>query len=342
VNLGVPLGLSSGLCWGAADFFGGIQSRRLPALTVAFWSQAAGAVALAAALLVLVVEGERPVAAGVAWGVVAGVGSGLALVLFYRGLAEGTMSVVAPVSACGAIVPVAAALFTGNQPGFLAGVGVLAAITGVVLVSRPRAPRAQARGANPASQGAGDVIQRLGSSGRSEGLARPGHPERPGPPGRGRSGRVLAMALGAALGFGLFYVFVDAGTAGAAAAGAASAGVTGTSGSQSSPLWVIAGARVSSLLMLSMIALVGRRSALRWPGRRIGSVALVGVGDTGANLLFAYAATSGNLAVVGVLGSLYPIATVVLARWLLGERLSGGQNAGVVLALTGVGLLAAS
>jgi len=334
VNLGVPLGLSSGLCWGAADFFGGIQSRRLPALTVAFWSQAAGAVALTAALLVLVVEGERPVAAGVAWGVVAGVGSGLALVLFYRGLAEGTMSVVAPVSACGAIVPVAAALFTGNQPGFLAGVGVLAAITGVVLVSRPRA---QARGANPASRGAGDVIQRPGSSGRSEGPARPGHLERPGPPGRGRSGRVLAMALGAALGFGLFYVFVDAGTA-----GAGSSGVTGTGGSQSSPLWVIAGARASSLLVLSMIALVGRRSALRWPGRRIGSVALVGVGDTGANLLFAYAATSGNLAVVGVLGSLYPIATVVLARWLLGERLSGGQNAGVVLALTGVGLLAAS
>jgi drug/metabolite transporter (DMT)-like permease len=336
VNLGVPLGLSSGLCWGAADFFGGIQSRRLPALTVAFWSQAAGAVALTAALLVLVVEGERPAAAGVGWGVVAGVGSGLALVLFYRGLAEGTMSVVAPVSACGAIVPVAAALFTGNQPGFLAGVGVLAALTGVVLVSRPRA---RARGGNPASQETGDVIQHLGGSGRSEGLARPDHPERPGPPGRGRSGRVLAMALGAALGFGLFYVFVDAGSA---AAGAAAAGDPGSSGSQSSPLWVIAGARASSLLVLSMIALLGRRPALRWPGRRIGSVGLVGFGDTGANLLFAYAATSGNLAVVGVLGSLYPIATVVLARWLLGERLSGGQNAGVVLALTGVGLLAAS
>jgi drug/metabolite transporter (DMT)-like permease len=151
---------------------------------------------------------------------------------------------------------------------------------------------------------------------------------------------VVAMALGAALGFGLFYVFVDAGTAGAAGGGVA--GVAGTSGSQSSPLWVIAGARASSLLVLSMIALAGRRSALQWPGRRIGPVALVGVGDTGANLLFAYAATSGNLAVVGVLGSLYPVATVVLARWLLGERLSGGQNAGVVLALTGVGLLAAA
>ena len=134
------------------------------------------------------------------------------------------------------------------------------------------------------------------------------------------------MALGSALGFGLFYVFVDA----------------GTTGSRGAALWVIAGARASSLMMLSTIALVGRRSALRWPGRRIGPVALVGIGDTGANLLFAYAAITGNLAVVGVLGSLYPVATVVLARWLLGERLSGGQNAGVVLALTGVGLLAAA
>ena len=102
------------------------------------------------------------------------------------------------------------------------------------------------------------------------------------------------MALGSAVGFGLFYVFVDAGTA----------SMAGTTGSRGSPLWVIAGARASSLLMLAAIALVGRRSALRWPGRRLGPV--------------------------------------VLARWLLGERLSGGQNAGVVLALTGVGLLAAA
>ena len=137
---------------------------------------------------------------------------------------------------------------------------------------------------------------------------------------------MLAMALGSALGFGLFYVFVAA----------------GTTGSRGAPLWVIAGARTSSLAMLSTIALVGGGSALRWPGRRIGPVALVGIADTGANLLFAYAATAGNLAVVGVLGSLYPVATVVLARWLLGERLTGGQNAGVVLALTGVGLLAAA
>jgi len=303
LNFGVPLGLSSGLCWGAADFFGGMQSRRLPALTVAFWSQVAGALGLVVALAV---SGTRPTPAGVAWGLVAGVGSGCALVLFYRGLAEGTMSVVAPVSACGAVVPVAAALLTGHRPGALAGLGVTAAITGVVLVSRPRRP----------------PHGRYRSPGRP---SDPGAPAHPGPSGGpGRSGRVLAMALGSALGFGLFYVFVDA----------------GTTGSRGDPLWVIAGARASSLVMLSMIALVGNRSALRWPGRQIGPVALVGIGDTGANLLFAYAATTGNLAVVGVLGSLYPVATVVLARWLLGERLSRGQSAGVALALTGVGLLA--
>jgi drug/metabolite transporter (DMT)-like permease len=292
LSLGVTLGLGSGLCWGAADFFGGIQSRRLPALTVAFWSQVAGALALAVALGI---QGARPAAAGVAWGIAAGIGSGYALVLFYRGLAEGTMSVVAPISACGAIVPVAAALLAGDQPGAVAGLGVVAAVTGVVLVSRTRSdPPAAAT----------------------------------------RSRRVLTMALGSALGFGLFYVFVDAGTA-----------VSG--GSQFS---VVAGARAGSLVMLSTIAFAGwrpgsagsgRRPGLRWPGRRIGPVALVGIGDTGANLLFAYAATTGNLAVVGVLGSLYPVATVLLARWLLGERLTGGQNAGVVLALTGVGLLAA-
>jgi drug/metabolite transporter (DMT)-like permease len=329
------------LCWGAADFFGGIQSRRLPALTVAFWSQVAGALALAVALAIAVtadgaVDGaHRPVAAGVAWGLAAGVGSGCALVLFYRSLAEGTMSMVAPISACGAVVPVTAALLTGNQPGALAALGVLTAIAGVVLVSRPNpatpsppatAPSGPAGAAAAPASAAATSAPAAVTPGRAGAAASPA-----------RSGRVVAMALGSALGFGLFYVLVDAGTA-------ASAGAAGTTGSHGSPLWVIAGARMSSLVILSMIALVSRRSAwaLRWPGRRIGAVALVGLGDTGANLLFAYAATTGNLAVVGVLGSLYPVATVVLARWLLGDRLSGGQNAGVVLALTGVGLLAAA
>jgi drug/metabolite transporter (DMT)-like permease len=283
LTLGVPLGLGSGLCWGTADFFGGVQSRRLPALSVVVWSQAAGALALAVALAA---HGTPPTMPGFAWGFVAGTGSGFALLLFYRGLAEGAMSVVAPIAACGAVVPVLVAPLRGELPSALAGLGIAAAVAGVVLVSRTPDPR-----------------------------------QHPG----GRPARVLALSLGAALGFGLFFVLVDAGTATAGA----------------SPLWVVAGARTSSLLVLGAIALAGRRAEAGWPGRRIVPVALVGIADTSANLLFALAATSGNLAVVGVLGSLYPVATVALARFLLRERLSAGQNAGVLLALSGVGLLAA-
>jgi drug/metabolite transporter (DMT)-like permease len=282
LTVGVPLGLGSGLCWGTADFFGGVQSRRLPALAVVLWSQTAGALALAVALAV---QGTRPTWPGFAWGLAAGAGSGFALLLFYRGLAEGAMSVVAPVAACGAVVPVVVAPLRGELPSAVAGLGIVAAVAGVVLVSRSPDPH-----------------------------------QHPG----GRPAQVLAMALGAALGFGLFFVFVDAGMATTGAA----------------PLWVVAGARTSSLLVLTGMALTVGRSKAGWPGRRIGPVALVGIADTSANVLFAYAATSGNLAVVGVLGSLYPVATVVLARWLLRERLSASQNAGVLLALTGVGLLA--
>jgi drug/metabolite transporter (DMT)-like permease len=312
LTLGVPLGLGSGLCWGTADFFGGVQSRRLPALSVVVWSQAAGALALAVALAV---QGRPPTPAGFAWGLAAGAGSGVALLLFYRSLAEGTMSVVAPIAACGAVVPVLVAPLRGELPSALAGLGIVAAVAGVVLVSHSPDPHRHRGPEGP--EGSGDPHN---CGGRS-----PPQPPRPTAPEGRAPARVLAMALGAALGFGLFYVFVDAGTATAGTA----------------PLWVIAGARTSSLLVLASIALAGRRAEAGWPGRRIVPVALVGIADTSANLLFALAATSGNLAVVGVLGSLYPVATVALARWLLRERLSAGQNAGVLLALTGVGLLAA-
>ena len=240
MNLGVPLGLSSGLCWGAADFFGGIQSRRLPALTVAFWSQLAGARARAVAhAIALAVDGARPAAAGVAWGLAAGVASGCALVLFYRSLAEGTMSIVAPISACGAVVPVAAALLTGNQPGTLAALGVLIAIAGVVLVSRPNPSAPPPRPAATPTRAAAHTPRAVATP--AGGAATPANSAATA--STARSGRVVAMALGSALGFGLFYVFVDAGTS-------ASAGAAGTTGSHGSPLWVIAGARMSSLVIM--------------------------------------------------------------------------------------------
>ena len=73
----------------------------------------------------------------------------------------------------------------------------------------------------------------------------------------------------------------------------------------------------------------------------LAALAAVGLFDLLANLLFVLAAGRGLLSVVGVLGSLYPAVTVVLARFVLHERLSRAQNAGVLVTLAGVVALAA-
>jgi drug/metabolite transporter (DMT)-like permease len=68
---------------------------------------------------------------------------------------------------------------------------------------------------------------------------------------------------------------------------------------------------------------------------------LVGAGvlDNVANLLFVLAAARGLLSLVSVLGSLYPVVTVVLARVVLDERLARWQLVGVAGALCGVALI---
>lgn len=142
----VLLGLGAALSWGAADFFAGMQSRRLTTLTVTLWSQAAGT--LVVGLVVALLRAPlQPIA--LLWGCAAGLADGVALLLFYRGLATGMMALVAPITACGALVPVVAALLQGQAPGRVAILGLGATLGGVLLVSvqRPAAiePHAQAR-----------------------------------------------------------------------------------------------------------------------------------------------------------------------------------------------------
>ena len=68
----------------------------------------------------------------------------------------------------------------------------------------------------------------------------------------------------------------------------------------------------------------------------------VGLGDTGANVLLTFASGGDEDAIVAVLASLYPVVTVVLARAVLGERLSPWQATGVGAALAGVALVSAA
>ncbi len=133
--MSVMLALSAAMVYGSADFLGGLASRRRAALPVAFWAQVAGLLALLVALPL--VGPAAATRADVLAGAVGGLFGGLGLVLLYRTLAVGPMSVVAPVTALTAsVVPILAGLATGERPGIAAVVGIAVALGSVVLITR--------------------------------------------------------------------------------------------------------------------------------------------------------------------------------------------------------------
>jgi drug/metabolite transporter (DMT)-like permease len=259
-----------------ADFSGGALTRRLPTVAVTVVSQSAGFLALLVAVAVRGHVGLHSFSLGL----LAGVGGGTGLAAFYRALSLGTMSVVSPVVACGAVVPFAIALATGERPSSLALAGAAAALAGAVLAS---------------------VEERRSTS-----------PER---------ARAISLALVAAVALGLFVYFLGLGSR------------------QGDPLSTLVGARVGSLSVLVVLG-VTLRAPLRVPRASLAAVAAVGLADVSANALFALASGHGLLALVAVLGSLYPVMTVLLAHVLLGERLTRPQQLGVAVALAGVAAIA--
>ena len=132
----------------------------------------------------------------------------------------------------------------------------------------------------------------------------------------------VGLALVAALGFGLFFVGLDAGA------------------DESAP-WAVLAARAASVSIAAGTALLVTRTSLRPPRSLLPLLVAIGVFDTGANVLIAFASTREATGIVAVLGALYPIVTVVLARVVLGERLSAGRRAAGGVALAGAALVAA-
>jgi drug/metabolite transporter (DMT)-like permease len=131
----------------------------------------------------------------------------------------------------------------------------------------------------------------------------------------------IGLALLAALGFGLYFVFAD------------------RAADESVP-YAVATARGFSLLLALIAALVVGAS-LR-PGRSsLPALAAVGLCDVGANMLFSLATTMGYLSIVAVLAALYPVVTVALAAVLLHERVAPTQRLGVAGALVGAALITA-
>src|SRR5215207_2708594 len=112
--LAAVLALASSLSWGLSDFLGGFQSRRHPLLSVLVLSQGLALVVLAVAIAAGAPTGHD--AAATAWAVGSGMLGLLGLTAFYRALAIGTMSIVAPLSATGAVIPVLVGLASGERP----------------------------------------------------------------------------------------------------------------------------------------------------------------------------------------------------------------------------------
>jgi drug/metabolite transporter (DMT)-like permease len=280
----VALALGAALFYGAADFCGGLASRRGSTLAVVVWSQAIGLVVLGLALPFFP---GTPHASDLGWGALCGVAGAFAIGLFYRALAVGVMGVVSPLTAVlAATIPVGWGFAFGRRPEPLALLGIGCALVAVLLVSAatslPSAVDASPAKATP-----------------PEFLA-PGIPE----------------ALGAGVAFGFFFI-----------------GLSQTHADGG--LYPLVGMRLASLVVLAAFALVVR-GELRVARTDVAPIALTGVLDMAANILYVIAVHAGALAIVAVIASLYPAGTVALAALVLHERLIAVQWLGVAIAFTGV------
>jgi drug/metabolite transporter (DMT)-like permease len=143
------LAIGSAVLYGAADFTGGLATRRASTLPVVLLSQAAGLILLA--LIVPLLPHASPARADLLWGAAAGLTGGIGVALLYHALAIGTMAVVAPTTAvCAVAIPVLVSLLLGERPLPLAVAGIALGLVSIVLVSRQQGG-AQPQPSEPAS-----------------------------------------------------------------------------------------------------------------------------------------------------------------------------------------------
>ena len=193
--LGIALALGASICWGSGDFLGGLSTRRASLWAVIIGSQAVG---LAGAALVTLGTGHGWPGLSVVWPVMlGGFASVVAISLFYKALAIGTMSIVAPISAMNAMIPFAAGIAAGERPTSVQFAGVALAAAGVILVAIEPARGDETIGV--AALPGGAAVEPAGAAtlfGAAEGaVRRPAR--RPGPRRRAAPRAPLAATSGA-------------------------------------------------------------------------------------------------------------------------------------------------
>mgnify|MGYP000894280217 CR=1 FL=1 len=300
----VVLALSSSLFYGVSDFVGGLAARRMPVVAMTAVIYAVSAVVLLGACVLVPMEVS---AAAVSSGVAAGAFAVVGFLAFYGALVTGAMSLLSPiVAATQAAVPVLAdVVLLGHQPSPIGWVGIAVALCGGLLLGLPDA----------------------------------------GPGALRIKPRVLALGLVAGVTLGVSTVCLDAAPADSGVLPVTFDVLTGLTVLVS----ILVLARVSTTMRRWAGSLdvanghddgserpstprQGLRSALLLAAS---AGLLLGVG----NVFLMLGLHAGSLAVVAVLMGLYPLATVLLARVVLGERLARVQVVGVVAALAACVLL---
>ncbi len=133
------LALAAAASWGVGDFFGGLKSRSLNPVAVLIVAQPIGLALLA---IWVAVRGQGPPGSSVLWACLAAVLGTTGLIAFYKGMAAGALSIVAPIAGAGAAIPVIWGLAHGDHPSGYQELGFAAALIGVVLASFERRPEA--------------------------------------------------------------------------------------------------------------------------------------------------------------------------------------------------------
>jgi drug/metabolite transporter (DMT)-like permease len=322
VILGVVLAIVASVAYGLSDVLSGSAVRRHSTASVALWSQLTGLVLLGVAALVV-----RPALSwpAIGWGLAAGALAATALMLFYTALQRGRTAIVAPVAGCGVAIPVVAGLLRGEPLAWPVAAGVVAVGAGVLVVA------ATGDGDGPDTSGADDDRPHRRLIRPSPARAHPvPADDRCVPEADATSTRssVILAAL-AAIGFGTFFVVLDLATTAA-----------GGGGALGPSLAVALAVQVGALAVTLLAATRHTRFCLapRWP--LLVAAGTVGIVDVVGDLALVLAVGIGPLAVVGPLGSLDPVVSVLVAVAVLGERLRGVQAAGIAAVLVGVVLVA--
>jgi drug/metabolite transporter (DMT)-like permease len=129
----VALALGASLSWGFADFFGPLKGRTYGALRVLVYVQLGGLVTIA---IIVAIRGRGPADAAVLLAIPAALSGTLGLYAYYRGMAVGAMSIVAPIAGISAVVPLTVGFSSGDRPSTWQILGMACALGGVFLASR--------------------------------------------------------------------------------------------------------------------------------------------------------------------------------------------------------------